>query len=226
MNRYNIFYQVHKGLRAMLFATGTALQQTDFLNEEESGDILKQVNEVLDLFDEHAHTEDNFVLNAIAAHEPSVAALFEEEHVQDQELSNRLRSLLIILNHTNSMEERAQLSGAIRCAFIEFMVFNLQHMAKEESKLNSLLWKHFSDKALQEITGKILAHIPPETMQKYSMWMMRALSNSEITCWLKEIKDNAPGFVFNGMLVLAENELSPERWHLVQASITEGAMLA
>jgi hemerythrin-like domain-containing protein len=210
----------------MLYATGTALQQTDFLKEESSGDILNQLNEVLDLFDEHAHTEDNFVLAAIEVYEPSVAALFEEEHVQDQELSNRLRSLLIILNNTTSIDERVQVSGAIRCAFIEFMVFNLQHMAKEESKLNSLLWKHFSDEALQEITQKILVHIPPATMEKYSKWMMRALSNSEIIHWLKEIKDNAPGFVFNGMLSLAENELSPERWHLVQANITEGAMLA
>ena len=36
MNRYNIFYQVHKGLRELLYNTASRLQQTDFTNAEET----------------------------------------------------------------------------------------------------------------------------------------------------------------------------------------------
>jgi len=226
MNRYNMFYQVHKGLRAMLYTTAITLQQTDFNNEEASGTSMKMVDEVVDLFDEHAHTEDHFVLAAIEAFEPSAAALFEEEHVQDHELSNRLRSLLFIFRNSNIEEDLYHTGGAIRLAFTEFMVFNLQHMAKEESKLNQLLWKHFSDDQLKSITQSIITNLNPEKMARFSVWMMRGLSNNEIISWLKEIKNNAPEFVFNSMISLAEKELTEERWNNVQGCITEGAMLA
>jgi hypothetical protein len=221
-----MFYQVHKGLRAMLYATAGTLQQTDFLNEEEATTAMKMVEEAVYLFDEHAHTEDHFILTAIEKYEPSAAALFEEEHVLDLELSNRLRALLSIFRHSEAEEAVIQTGGAIRLAFTEFMVFNLQHMAKEESKLNGLLWKYFTDDELKGITQSIIANIPPENMARFSTWMMRGLSNNEIISWLKEIKNNAPEFVFNSMLCLAEKELTQSRWTLVQGSITEGAMLA
>lgn len=226
MNRYNIFYQVHKGLRVLLYTTATTLQQTDFYNEEEANASMKLVAETVDLFDEHAHTEDHFVLPAIEMHEPTAAAMFEEEHVQDHVLSNQLRSLLNIFRHSGSEAETLQTGGAIRIAFTEFMIFNLQHMAKEESKLNNLLWKHFTDEQLKGITQTIITNIPPDKMMIFSAWMMKGLSNNEIINWLKEIKNNAPEFVFNAMLNLAEKELTAARWNNVQASITEGAMLA
>ncbi|MBL0359332.1 MAG: hypothetical protein IPP72_21820 [Chitinophagaceae bacterium] len=226
MNRYNMFYQVHKALRAMLYTTAITLQQTDFFNEEEANASIKMVQETVGLFDEHAHTEDHFVLSAIEIYEPSAAALFEEEHVQDHVLSNQLRSLLNIFRHTETEAAIIQAGGAVRLAFTEFMVFNLQHMAKEESKLNHLLWKHFTDEQLKGITQTIITGLPPEKMIRFSAWMMKGLSNHEIINWLKEIKNNAPEFVFNSMLSLAEKELPAARWNQVQGNITEGAMLA
>lgn len=226
MNRYNIFYQVHKGLREMLYNTASLLQQTNFLNTQESMIALNQIDEVLFLFDKHAHTEDTFILPAIEKHQPTVATLFEEEHVKDHELSDRLRTLLSIFKGCSTDQEKLQTAGAIRYAFIEFMIFNLQHMAKEEIKLNELLWKYFTDDELQEITQQIIEQIPPDTMRCYSTWMMRALNTEEITAWLKDVKNNAPNFIFNSMIELAEKELQPQRWMVVQESVTEGAMLA
>lgn len=73
MKRYNIFYQVHKGLRAMLYETAIQLQQTDFSNADEAGNIIR-IKEVVELFDKHAHSEDNNILNAIESLKPSASA--------------------------------------------------------------------------------------------------------------------------------------------------------
>ena len=54
MQRYNIFNQVHKGLRELLYQTASRLQQTDFSTHQEREAILEQVNIVVDLFDKHA----------------------------------------------------------------------------------------------------------------------------------------------------------------------------
>lgn len=226
MNRYNIFNQVHKGLREILYNTASLLQQTNFSNEEETAIALKQVQDVLFLFDKHAHTEDSFILPAIETFDPTVATLFEEEHIQDHELSNRMRTLLHIFNYCTLETEQQNAASAIRYAFIEFMIFNLQHMAKEETTLNTLLWRYFSDDQLKGITQQIVAQVPPDAMTQYSKWMIKGMNNQEIIDWLKEIKNNAPGFVFNSMMELAEKELAANRWATIQENITEGAMLA
>jgi hypothetical protein len=226
MQRYNVFYQVHKGLREMLYQTASLLQHTDFINAEESETALQKVAEVMDIFDKHAHTEDNFVLPTIGLHDASVTGLFAEEHVEDHILSNRMRALLGMFHETTIDEEKIQMGSAIRFAFVDFLVFNLKHMAKEEDVLNNLLWKTYTDEQIHGITQKILAHIVPGDMAVFSRWMMLGLSNNEIIQWLKEVKNNAPGFVFAGMLALAEKELSCNRWAAVQEGITEGAMLA
>ena len=51
MNRYNIFYQVHKGLRAMLYETALLLQHTDFTNFDEAEQAIEQLQTVVELFD-------------------------------------------------------------------------------------------------------------------------------------------------------------------------------
>ena len=62
MNRFNSFLFVHKGLRAMLYDASLALQQTDFSMSAEAENALTKVDNVLFVFDHHAHHEDSFVI--------------------------------------------------------------------------------------------------------------------------------------------------------------------
>ncbi len=226
MQRYNIFYLVHKGLRQMLYQVATRLQQVDFINAEEVDLISDMITETLDLFDKHANTEDKIVLPQIERMEPSIVNLFEQEHVEDHALSNRMRALLNMYHHTVSSEEKVELGSAIRLAFIEFMIFNLKHMAKEENELNNLLWKYYSDTQLQELTQRIIAEAGPETSAKNMRWMLRAISNNEIVNWLKDTKNNASEQVFGYLLAIALEELPADRCSKVIEGITEGAMVA
>jgi len=209
----------------MLYQTATILQQTDFTNSYDTDKVMDQVLEVVELFDKHAHTEDNFILTDIEKHQPDVASLFEEEHVKDHELSSRIRTLLVMFRYTFSTAEKAEIGSAIRFAFVEFLVFNLTHMAKEENVLNNLLWAYHTDDELHGLTQQILAHVQPEDNTKYSRWMMLGLSNQEIINWLKEVRNNAPEFVFQQLLTVGEKELSAERWRVVRDSLTD-AMVA
>jgi len=226
MKRYNIFNNIHKGLRAMLYETALCLQQTDFNNEEETDTSLTQVSTVIDLFDKHAHTEDTIVFAAIENTEPLLVNAFEQEHAEDHSLGQRLHGLHTAFAHAISASDKMAIGSAINQSFIDFMLFNLRHMAKEEDIINKALWKYYTDMELQAITQQIVAGIPPQIMAQYSGWMMRGLSNNEITAWLKEVKNNAPDFVFQSLLQTASQELADRRWQMIQETITEGAMVA
>ena len=52
------------------------------------------------------------------------------------------------------------------------------------------------------------------------------MNDPEIVKWLTGVKNSAPDFIFQGLLKLAEKELSLKRWMNVKDALTEGAMVA
>lgn len=224
MQRFNIFFPVHKGLRALLYETAIQLQQTNFTDNEEAADSVGQVKTVVSLFESHAHKEDNFVLPAIASYEPSVVATFEQEHEEDNALGESLERWIIAFEYAQALSAKQTIGEELTKAYIQFMVFNLRHMAKEEKVINPLLWRYYSDAELHQLTGKIIESIPSHEMAFFSRWMIRGLNNAEIQNWLSGVKNTAPEPVFQSLLDIAEEELQPHRWELIQDSLTENTL--
>lgn len=224
--RYNIFNQIHKALRALLYDTALTLQQTHFANAEEAEPALAKVRNVLDVFDKHAEHEDHFVLPAIQHFEPSIVDAFEQEHVEDHALAEELRILLNAFDDETNAGKKLELGYNIQKSFVAFMTFNLEHMAKEELVLNDRLWRYYSDAEIIVLNQKIVASIAPEEMAFTSAWMMKGLSNAEITGWLKAVQTNAPEFVFSALFAIAEKELPYTRFRKILEDLTEGAMVA
>lgn len=221
MQRYNMFNQVHKGLRALLYDTAMRVQHTDFWNVEEAGDTLRRIREVISLFDKHAHAEDNFVFPAIKKYEPSVADLFEQEHIKDHQLGEEL------LGASNAYEAAAVITGKALIApricrlYDRFVAFNLEHMLKEEEVLNPILWRYYSDEELFEITRQIVSQVPAHVMAKMNKWMLRGLHTGEIIGWLKSVEAGAPEVVYHSLLAAAENELPELRFRQVVKGLSE-----
>ena len=226
MTRFNIFNQIHKALRAMLYDTSLALQQTYFADAEEAETAMEKVRQVVDIFDEHAANEDHFVLPAIERYEPSLVGSFEQEHEKDHALTEKLRGLLMVYNHAVKTEVKIETGQAINHAFIEFMIFNLEHMSKEETVLNKILWRYYTDEEILDINQRIIISIPQHVTAFTSAWMMRGLSNTEISGWLKAVEKNAPRPVFTQLFSIAEKELSNNRFRKVLENLTEGTMVA
>ena len=226
MNRYNPFNLIHKALRAMLYDAGLTLQQTYFANTDEAEIALGKVEEVLFMFENHAHHEDTMVLPEVERYEPHLVEEFEKEHEEDMRLSSRMKNLLNIYRNIYFTEERIVCGSAIVKSFVEFMVFNLEHMAKEEVLINGALWKHYTDEQLMELSEKIAASIPPQEAAVAFKWMLRGINNSEAADWLRSVKQGAPVHIFQNLMSLAERELSTERFNMIQKSLKEEAVLA
>jgi Hemerythrin HHE cation binding domain len=226
MTRFNIFNQIHKALRAMLYDTSLTLQQTYFADADEAETAMEKVRQAVDIFDAHAGHEDHFVLPAIRQYEPSLVDAFELEHIKDHALSEKLRGLLTVYNHAIKTEVMIETGQAITRAFIDFMIFNLEHMANEETVLNKILWRYYSDEEIIAINQRIVAAIPQSELAVTSAWMMRGLSNTEISSWLKAVEKNAPQPVFTQLFSLAEKELPDNRFRKVLENLTEGTMVA
>ena len=226
MIRYNIFNQIHKALRALLYDTALTLQQTNFANAEEAEAVLEQLKQTLNVFDKHAEHEDHGVLPAIQQYEPSIVDAFAQEHILDHQLAENMRAQLAAFDVATTPADRLNAGNGILHAFIAFMTFNLDHMAKEETVINERLWRYYSDAEIIAMNQRIIASIPPEEMSFTSAWMMKGMNNAEITGWLRAVQENAPEQVFNTLFTIAEKELPYQRFRKILEDLTEGAMVA
>lgn len=221
MQRFNMFTLIHKALRAMLYDTSLTIQQTSFNDPLEAETALEKIEDVLYIFEKHAHHEDHMVFPAIEDKEPGLADSFEKEHITDLRLSNRMKNLLNIYRNLMFADERIEAGSAITKAFIEFMIFNLEHMGKEEMLINQALWKHYTDAQLMEINDRLVATIPPDELRCTSRWMLRSINNTDVIRWFSGIRDNAPAPVYEAMLALAENELPADRFRKIAKELGE-----
>jgi hypothetical protein len=226
MQRYNSFKQIHKGLRVLLFDTAHSLQQTDFTNEQEAGSALNKVREAVMLFDEHARKEDQYILPAIAQYEPSVTDAFEQEHKKDVELSNNLTALAETFFLLDSDAEKQNAGEALNEAFIAFVSFNLEHMAKEEHVLNKLLWRHYTDDHIKQMQQQIVRDTKPWIADFYFKWMLRGISVPEAITWLKTVRATAPGVVFDTLIQKASAEFSHKKFQQLQQGLAETLVIA
>ena len=214
-DRYNSFNQVHKGLRVMLYTTAEQMQQTDMSKEDLAKPVLEQVEEVLYLFESHAHGEDHHFNEPLEQSYPEVAKLFEKEHEEDHRLAAVLTHLIAAYRRSENDSERAVRAKELFYAFNEFIAFNLYHMNKEEIALNAVLWEKYSDQEIRMIEQTLVQSIPPQKMMKYAKWMIRGINNSEIIHWLSEVKAFAPTPVFEMLISIAEVELPTQRYQAV-----------
>lgn len=226
MTRFNSFNIIHKALRAMMYDAALTLQQTDFTDKIETATAVKKVEDVIHYFEQHAHHEDNFMLPAIEEYAPEVVESFEKEHVADIELGNRLVTLLNMLKSTETDPEKVNCGSAINKSFRDFMVFNINHMAKEETDINKILWENYTDEELMALNGKLVATIPPNELMEEAAWMLKGINKNEAIMWLKGVKAKAPAFFFDQIFALTHTCV-PERFRAaVQDAVMEEETVA
>ena len=210
MNRFNIFNQIHKGLRAMLYNMALTIQHTDFSIEEEGKATLRKLKQVLELYAEHGQHEDSIVFPSVQEAAPTAITALEAEHEKDEQLVNDL--LMQIRAYKNAdAAEKASIGYAIHLAFQEFVAFNLEHMNKEERTINPLLWEQYTDDQIVGIQRNILRQVSQESNMYYTRWMLKGLNDSELSTWFQKVKATAPTEVWNGLWLLSIDELGYER---------------
>ncbi|RYD57162.1 MAG: hypothetical protein EOP56_10205 [Sphingobacteriales bacterium] len=216
--RYNVFNQIHKGLRGMMYDVAIAIQRTDFTSGG-AGATMAQLQRVLELFDDHAEHEDKYLLMHILKHDQKLTEEFERDHVIDHKLAAELNEHIAAWKNAGNAEDKLLAGNRIFYAYNEFVAFNLYHMNKEEEVLLYTLWKHYTDEEIIGMQMQIIQSIAPETLMEENMWMMRSLNNPEVIGWLQAVKHTAPASAFDGLLQMAEQILPANRFSSIKTAV-------
>ena len=225
MKRLNIFLLIHKGLRALLYDTALQLQHTEFTNEKEAEAALEALGETILLFEEHARKEDSIILPAITEYEPSIVDCFESEHALDSALGEQLVVSMEAFRTISGSSEKILAGYQLNTAFVEFMVFNLEHMAKEENIINPILWRYYTDEEIGKIQKKIIDTTEPWFMHLFTKWMLKGINNTEAFQWMNTVSKTAPQ-VYEMICEYAQKQLSPGRYRSLMNSLSQSALAA
>ncbi|MFT3823110.1 MAG: hypothetical protein QM731_04285 [Chitinophagaceae bacterium] len=225
MKHYNLFTQLYKGARALLYDVALTLQQTDFAVAAETQATLENMQQALHLFNGYAWMEEKYVVPALKRYVPEAPAIFKGSSEINAGLSLQLKGLLQLHKQATSPRNMQDAGDAITRAYTAFLASKLEHLAKKESILGSVLQMHYTEREVKLFQQNILSALPPQHLVVYYRWIVRGTNNAEIIEWLKNVEQTGSIRLMDLILQMVEQELPTERWKNILDRMAEGKVV-
>ncbi|MCO6480877.1 MAG: hemerythrin domain-containing protein [Phaeodactylibacter sp.] len=207
--RVSLITTPHKGIRNFLAQLSLQAGSIDYSSREAVAELKQRFEEVGLLLEEHAASENNFILPALEARVPGSAAHDEADH---EELHQLQDSLLAQLNHILDSgaagEEAQQLGYAFYQGLSRLHAGHLEHMLEEETGTQVLMWQHFTDEEMMQVHGQVIRSIAPNVMLTWMKYILPAQAPAERLQLLGGLQANAPEPFFRQVMEVAKGVLS------------------
>ncbi|HVU71486.1 MAG TPA: hypothetical protein VHE83_00860 [Mycobacteriales bacterium] len=210
---FDIYREVHKGLRAELFGLVTAAGALDVDDAAARARFVTRFARVDDMLGLHHGHEDGGALDeCIAKHAPHLLAPLHEAHRRFVGEIAILREIVIGLQ---TAADAAELYDRA----IAFVVSYLGHMRFEEHEVMPALRAAATIEELFAVEMSIRTSMLPETMVLFMRAMLPAMNSDERTAMLGAMKAGAPAEAFALFWATAAEVLSPEDLDVVARRI-------
>jgi hypothetical protein len=214
--RYNIFKRTHKGLRSMLFDAGAKIQQTDFTKSKQAIAAIEAIKQSTRSFLYHLSKEDKIIYHSVILYAPYIVAMIEQINLKDQALAESIDKIIDQQNNQDTKKEMIAFGHQLQAVFFEFTAAVLQHMNKEETVINEILWSNYSDNQLVGMEVEMMKQASSSDSTWYTGKIMKELSNREILMWVDIIKEHATPFMLKKLISTARIVLPIDRWQMIR----------
>jgi len=214
--RYNIFKRTHKGLRSMLFDAGAKIQQTDFTRSKQANAAIEAIKQSTRSFLYHLSKEDKIIYHSVVLYAPYIVAMVEQTNLKDQALAESIDNLIDQQREQDTKKDKIAFGLQLQAVFFEFTAAVLQHMNKEETVINEILWSNYSDRQLVGMEVEMMKQATTSDSNWYTGKIMKELSNREILLWVDIVKEHASPFMLKKLISTARIVLPIDRWQMIR----------
>ncbi|MDQ4134471.1 MAG: hemerythrin domain-containing protein [Actinomycetota bacterium] len=204
---YDLYRDIHKGIRAELFALTQAAGDLDPSSEPERHALADQMHQVVTILVNHAGHEDAWVQPALERHLPPLA---ERIHADHPVLEARIEDLL------GRAEDNAAATTDLRWRthrlYVETASFTsayLAHQDFEERVVMPALEAAIGPEAVIEMDRALVAAIPPDEAAATLAFMIPAMNIDDRADLLGGMREGAPADLFAGVWGLVRSVLDP-----------------
>ena len=195
---FDIYRDIHKGIRGELFALTTSAGQADPSDKESRADLARHVKSVVSLLCSHAEHEDAEVLPVLERYLPDLAERIETDHAG---LERRIAAVDDMANTAVDVPRESRRFELHR-VYLELAAFTsayLAHIDFEERYVAPALEQAVGVEGLVRIHGAIIASLTPEEMATTLPLMFTGMNVDDQTDMLGGMHATAPAEVFNGV---------------------------
>jgi hypothetical protein len=205
---HDLYRDVHKGIRAELFAIVSEAGRLDPTNRAARVAVADHVRTVGELLTVHAGHEDSAVQPALEIHRPELAERIEKDHA---ELERRVADFVDLAGDAADAApaEQTLRTHQLYLELASFTSAYLEHQDVEERVVMPALQAAIGPDAVLQIHGAIVGSIPPGEMAASLAVMLPAMNVDGRTELLGGMQANAPAEVFQGVWGLAGSVLAP-----------------
>ncbi len=215
---FNAYSDIHKAIRAELFAVTTSAGRTDVSDELEVAAIAGHVKSVFRLLTEHAGHEDAHVQPVIIAHLPDIAELIEYDHGR---LETRFAQIEAVASElcTHPVVARRAMAHEMYVELALFTSAYLAHQDLEERMVMPALEDAIGVDAVVGIHMAIVGTMPPDELVRGLAAMLPVLNIDDQTGMLGGIRATAPTDAFEGIWNLTRSVLPASEVQRVAARL-------
>jgi len=215
---FDIYRNIHKGIRHGLFSVTLAAGQVDPNDPAAVQQVAERWTDLVTVLVAHAEHEDTFVQPAIERFAPDYAAEIADAHPR---LEAQMAELEVLADRaTDACPEQVRLlTHRLYLGLASFTAEYLQHQEFEEFEVMVMLSQQLPFEELLAIDNAIVASIEPDMMAKSAALMLPAMSIADQTDLFEGARGGVPPEVFQGMLMLAESVLGPERYGVLRTRL-------
>jgi hypothetical protein len=195
---FDSYRDIHKGIRAELFALTTSAGKADPSDREARTDLARHVNSVVELLVAHAHHEDAAVGPVLERFLPDLAERIASDHVA---LDRRIAAIDDMANTAIDAAVEAR-RFALHRVYLELSAFvssYLAHIDLEERYVGPALEKAVGVDGVLGIHASIIASLTPQETAKTLPLMFTGMNVDDQTEMLGGMQANAPAEVFKGV---------------------------
>lgn len=217
--RPDLFTQIHKGIRSMLYDAGARLQAADFTDRAASTALLDRLERTLGLLHEHGVHEDMHYFPALQSSEREVVHLMTDEHQEIGRKTASVRAAMASVLPLAGTEAALEPGARLNRTFNHFMAYYQRHMNHEEETALPAMWRAFSDEQLMAMRAAVLTSIEPSRYADWLRWMLPSLNDPELIGMLRGAKAGSPPEVLRNIAGIAEKVLQPDRWGAIRRTV-------
>jgi hypothetical protein len=204
---FDLYRDVHKGIRAELFALTASTGRLDVADGDAVSALVARLLRFLDLLDDHATHEEQHLGRLVAGVDDALAERVAHEHRVVEATMTDLRELGAVARAAPS-EARRVAVHRLYLAAASFTSEYLAHLSTEELEVMPVVAAQTPLDELLDVSARLVGSIVPADLDDYIAIIVPAQNPADRLEMIAGMREGAPAEAFAGWLDIAAEVLS------------------
>jgi hypothetical protein len=219
-NQIDLYMGIHKGQRSRFFKISLQAGTIDYGDQKSLDTFHDELTSFREHMRLHAALEEKCIHPLLSNRVPGGARKLEEDHrYMNQQFEDLVTHFDGIRAKPADFERRRELALEFYRAWNRFVSFYFKHINEEEENAQPTLWKLCTNEELANTFRTILASQKPDELKYNLEIMLPAMNLDERAEIINAARASAPPEMFQAVLKLAQQALSPDEWTALKSKI-------